>query len=64
MLRPEEYLKAIVGAVLAGLTTLATALVDDGVTAQEWISVLLSIVATFTLVFRVPNKKRGGRVQS
>lgn len=42
----SEYAKAIVGALIAGLTALAAAMADDGVTAQEWLAVLLAVLAT------------------
>ncbi len=55
-MKPSEYAKAIVGAVLAGLTALGTALADgEGVVAWEWVGIAFAVVATFGTVFGVPN---------
>lgn len=54
-LRPNEYAKAIVGAVLAGLTALATAMSEGGVTDAEWVAVLIAVVATFGGVYAKRN---------
>jgi hypothetical protein len=51
--------KAIVGALLAGLTALGTALTDDIVTAAEWVGVAVATVGTYAGVWRVPNRPRG-----
>lgn len=54
---PSEYAKAIVGALLAGLTALATALADDeGVADVEWVGIAVAVVATFGGVYRVRNR--------
>lgn len=52
---PTEYAKAIVGALLAGLTALGTALTDGAVTATEWVGVAVAALATFGGVFGVRN---------
>lgn len=54
-MKPSEYAKAIVGAILAGLTALGTAVVDGNLDAVEWIGIAAAVVATFGTVFRVPN---------
>ncbi len=57
---PEEYAKAIVGAVLAGLTALATALTQNGdVSAAEWVAIAIAIVATFGGVYAKRNAPPG-----
>lgn len=57
-MRPDEYAKAIVGAVVAGLTALATAAAEDGVSAPEWLGVLVAVVATFGGVYAKRNAPR------
>lgn len=54
-MRPQEYLKAIVGGILAGLGVLGTALVDDVVTAAEWVGVAVATLTVFSAVFGIPN---------
>lgn len=54
---PATYAKAIIGAVLSGLTTAQLAwqgdhLVDTG----EWIGIGISVLAVFAGVFGLPNK--------
>lgn len=52
----KPYLKAVVGGLVAGLTTLGTALVDDTVTTSEWVGVVSAVVAGIALVYVTPNK--------
>lgn len=55
------YAKALVGAIIAALTALATALVpavEGGsavVSPAEWVTVLLAFVVAFGAVWSVPN---------
>ena len=49
------YAKAIVGAVIAALTALSTALDDGVVTQQEWITVVLGLVTGLAVIWAVPN---------
>lgn len=51
----KEYAKAIVGAVLAGLTAAGAALTDGVITGPEWIGIAIAVVATGGAVFGVPN---------
>lgn len=58
------YLKAFVGAGIAGLTALGTALVPDSlgvaaVTPMEWTTVGVAALAAFGAVWAVPNKPQG-----
>ena len=55
---PAEYAKAIVGALVAGLTALTTAVAEDGVSGSEWVGVLLAVVATFGGVYAKRNGRR------
>lgn len=50
------YAKAITAALVAGLGTLATALADDGIEAQEWVWVAISFLTALGAVFAVPNR--------
>jgi hypothetical protein len=52
----QTYLKAIVGGLVSGLTSLQIAL-PDGVSSYEWISVALAVLAGAGLVYAVPNKE-------
>lgn len=58
---PSEIAKAIVGAVLAALTALGTAVMDEKVTTGEWVGVAIAFVATFGAVFGVQNTAPAGR---
>lgn len=55
----KTYIKAIVGALIAGLAALSTALVggdpEGVVTAAEWISVALATLVAFGGVYGVKN---------
>jgi hypothetical protein len=53
--RPQEYAKAIVGGILAGLGVLALALDNDVVTAQEWVNIAVATLTVFSSVFGLPN---------
>lgn len=54
-MKPAEYAKAIVGAVVAGLTALATAFDAEGVTGAEWVGIAVVALSTFGSVFATPN---------
>lgn len=54
-MKPSEYAKAIVGAVVAGLTALGAALDADGVTAVEGVGVAVVTLSTFGSVFATRN---------
>lgn len=49
------YLKAIVASLVAGLTALLTALDDDSVTAQEWVTAGIAALVALGAVYAVPN---------
>lgn len=54
-MKPQEYAKAITGAVIAGLGSLYLALENDVVTTQEWVGIASLTLATFAGVWGVPN---------
>lgn len=54
-LNPLAYMKAIAGAVIAGLGVLYIALSDDRVTAQEAVAVASASLAAFATVWGTPN---------
>jgi len=51
--------KAVIGALIAGLGTLATALVDNSITPLEWVGVGSTTLIAAYSVWRVPNKTGG-----
>lgn len=59
-LHPQQYAKALVGALVAGLSVLAGA-VGDGVSAEEWLTTAVAFLTGLGLVFAVPNKPAPGR---
>ena len=50
------YAKAIVAALVAGLTVLGTALTDDVVTTAEWVGVAIAVLGGGGLTYAVPNR--------
>ena len=48
--------KALIGALLAGLTALGTALADGSVTGVEWVGIAIAVLATYGTVFGVGNR--------
>lgn len=54
-MKPAEYAKAIVGAAVAGLTSLATAMDSTGITGAEWVGIVVVTLSTFGTVFATPN---------
>jgi hypothetical protein len=50
-----EQAKAILGAILAGLTALGTALADGAVTSVEVVGISIAVLATYATVFGVRN---------
>lgn len=51
----SAYLKAFVGAVVAGLTALQAAFDDGGVTAQEGIGAAIAFFIALGVIWAVPN---------
>lgn len=54
-MRPQEYAKAIIGGVLAGLAVLGTALTDNEVSPSEWVDISVATLTVFAGVFGLPN---------
>ena len=52
-----RYAKAIVGALVAGLTSLQAALDDGGITAQEGVGAAIATLVALGVVWAVPNKE-------
>lgn len=50
-----KYAKAIVAALIAGLTALGTALTDETVTTAEWTAVAVATLVALGAVWGVPN---------
>lgn len=55
-MNPARYAKAIIGALVAGLGTLATALADDGIRPVEWVWVAIAFLTALSAVAVVPNR--------
>ncbi len=58
-----SYLKAIVGALVAGLGSLYQALDNEAVTAQEWVAVAIATLAALGVVWGTPNLDPKGKRQ-
>jgi hypothetical protein len=56
----SPYAKAILGAILAALTALSTALADGHLTAAEVVGVLIAGIVTLGGVYIIPNSKPVG----
>lgn len=57
---PGKAAKAVAGAVAAGSAFLSQALLDGSVTANEGLGLVLSVLATFGVVYVVPNVRKDG----
>jgi hypothetical protein len=51
----QKYLKALYGAVAAGLGTLSVAYSDNVVTGQEWVTIAIAVVGAAGVIWGVPN---------
>ncbi|WP_294567641.1 hypothetical protein [uncultured Arthrobacter sp.] len=64
MNKVAPYAKALIGALVAGLSSLYQALDHDQlVTAQEWVAVVMSTLVGLAAVFALPNKDPQGEHQ-
>lgn len=52
----SRYAKAIVGALVAGLTAYGTALADGAVVPGEWVGVAVATLGALGAVWAVPNR--------
>jgi hypothetical protein len=50
------YAKAVIAALVAFLTGLATALDSGGISAAEWITSVVALLVAGGAVFSIPNK--------
>jgi hypothetical protein len=53
-----QYAKAVVAALLAGLTAVGTGLTDDVLTRAEWIAAAIAFVGTGGAVFGIRNRDK------
>ncbi len=51
----KPYRKAIVAALVAGLTALYAAMADDVITAGEWVMIVLALLGGGGVTYAVPN---------
>lgn len=59
-----SYLKALTGALIAGLGSLYQALDNGAVTAQEWVTVAITTLAALGTVWGIPNLDPRGKRQA
>lgn len=52
----RPFMKAIVGGLVAGLTTLGTAMIDNTVTTVEWVAVAVAALGGLGVVYATPNR--------
>jgi hypothetical protein len=52
-----QYLKAIVAALIAGLSSIVTALGDNTISPQEWVTAAIAFLVALGAVWGVPNAK-------
>jgi hypothetical protein len=57
-MKPQQYAKAIIGAVIAGLTALAGYLIP-GSTAAIAVTVALAFLGALGVIFATPNSPKG-----
>lgn len=55
--RVAPYAKAVIGALVAGLTALGTALADGAVSPAEWVGVAIATLGALGAVYAIPNIK-------
>lgn len=60
-MNPLTYLKALVGAVAAGLGAAYLGLDDGSLSAQEWIMVAQTTLASFATIWGIPNLTKAGK---
>lgn len=53
------YAKAVVGGAIAFLSSLATALSDNNISGQEWVTAAIAGLLGLGIVYGVPNIKNG-----
>lgn len=63
MSKIAPYMKALIGALIAGLASLQQSLDDGAVTAQEWTGIAIATLSGLALVWAIPNKDPEARHQ-
>lgn len=53
-----QYMKAIVGALIAGLTAVGTGLDDGAVSGAEWLGVAIATLGALGVIWAVPNSTK------
>lgn len=51
----DRYAKAVVGAILAGLSALAPTIADGQITATDWVLAAIATFSAFGMIWAVPN---------
>lgn len=51
-----NYAKAIVGALIAGLSAISTGLADGSLSPQEYVTAAIAFLIGLGVVYAVPNK--------
>lgn len=51
----DRYAKAVVGALVAALSTYQVAVLSHGVSADEWAGIAIAFIVALGLVWAVPN---------
>lgn len=59
----SQYAKAIVGAVIAGLSALGTGLDDGNLSTQEIVTAIIACLVALGVVFGVPNGQATSEVE-
>ena len=49
------YAKAVIGALIAGLTAIGTALTDGGISPAEWVAAAIAFLVALGGVYAIPN---------
>jgi len=54
----SQYLKAIVAGLIAGLSSIVTALGDNKISPQEWVTAVIALLVALSAVWAVPNARK------
>ena len=52
----QVYAKATVGALIAALSSIATALGDNNISGQEWVTAAIAFLVAFGAIWNIPYK--------
>jgi len=56
MAKIAPYVKAVIAAVIAFLSSLLTALGDNAISSQEWVTAIIAFLVGLGAVWAIPNK--------